>query len=494
MESTNYNMQYHQPWMVNHLYYKDYSDLVHPMRNPISWKQVWNSGTEPLHRETYDSYVKPVRPQQIYRYNSTLQTRVNEAHNRCLPQHLPSASSGVAFDHHFPIQYNPMDNIPHKDVLEEVTSQWITHGTELIKVATVPISNSLLKAPWNDMETFSEAVRKNECEMMAEQSQQLSYGNAAIEATRNFSEAVRNYECEMMAEQSQQLSYGNAASEATRNVSEAVRNYECEMMSSEATRDTERVEHESVEDDAPSSESKTEDLCPIELSSSDSDESSVMEISETIQESSKDDKGGDCFSPDTAPTKALQSHTQDSEEACCTEEESNFLLIDDRGIPYTVFKEDYMSSLQEDDPDDPRRLHYCPICFRSFLYLSDLERHSITHSERKPYDCKVCGKTFKRSSHLQRHKHIHTGERPYICTVCRKGFRESGELQRHQRVHTGEKPYQCEICYVRFTERNTLRRHTKRKHTIQALLRQDAAGSTDWEAKLMRSILDDSAL
>eukprot|EP00063_Salmo_salar_P082352 XP_014057187.1 PREDICTED: zinc finger protein 358-like isoform X2 [Salmo salar] len=112
----------------------------------------------------------------------------------------------------------------------------------------------------------------------------------------------------------------------------------------------------------------------------------------------------------------------------------------------------------------PRRVLYCPLCPRIFYYLSDLERHSITHSQNKPHVCLQCGKAFKRSSHLQRHKHIHTGERNFVCPICSKRFREAGELQRHQRVHTGEKPYQCPLCHTRFAERNTLRRHTRRKH------------------------------
>ncbi|KAJ8005113.1 hypothetical protein DPEC_G00143280 [Dallia pectoralis] len=112
----------------------------------------------------------------------------------------------------------------------------------------------------------------------------------------------------------------------------------------------------------------------------------------------------------------------------------------------------------------PRRVLYCPLCPRIFYYLSDLERHSITHSQNKPHVCLQCGKAFKRSSHLQRHNHIHTGQRNFVCPICSKRFREAGELQRHQRVHTGEKPYQCSLCHTRFAERNTLRRHTKRKH------------------------------
>uniref|UniRef100_A0A8C7X0T2 C2H2-type domain-containing protein n=1 Tax=Oryzias sinensis TaxID=183150 RepID=A0A8C7X0T2_9TELE len=105
-----------------------------------------------------------------------------------------------------------------------------------------------------------------------------------------------------------------------------------------------------------------------------------------------------------------------------------------------------------------RRVLCCQLCPRIFFYLSDLERHAITHSQKKPHVCQQCGKAFKRSSHLQ---HIHTGQRNFVCSICTKRFREAGELQRHQRVHTGEKPYQCQLCHTRFAERNTLRRHTK---------------------------------
>lgn len=117
----------------------------------------------------------------------------------------------------------------------------------------------------------------------------------------------------------------------------------------------------------------------------------------------------------------------------------------------------------------PRRILYCQYCPRVFYYLSDLERHSITHSQSKPHVCHLCGKAFKRSSHLERHKHIHTGQRNFVCQLCPRRFRESGELMRHQRVHTGEKPFQCLICHMRFAERNTLRRHMKRKHQGQQL-------------------------
>lgn len=66
-----------------------------------------------------------------------------------------------------------------------------------------------------------------------------------------------------------------------------------------------------------------------------------------------------------------------------------------------------LSPLDPLDPDSPssgmgpRRVLYCQLCPRVFFYLSDLERHAITHSQKKPHVCQQCGKAFKRSSHLQ---------------------------------------------------------------------------------------------
>uniref|UniRef100_A0A8C5YN54 Zinc finger protein 524 n=1 Tax=Marmota marmota marmota TaxID=9994 RepID=A0A8C5YN54_MARMA len=141
---------------------------------------------------------------------------------------------------------------------------------------------------------------------------------------------------------------------------------------------------------------------------------------------------------------------------------SDLLLIDDQGVPYTVSERSAAGGPQ--GSVSRRAPHFCPVCLRAFPYLSDLERHSISHSELKPHECKDCGKTFKRSSHLRRHCNIHAGLRPFCCQLCPRRFREAGELAHHHRVHSGERPYQCPVCWLRFTEANTLRRHSKRKH------------------------------
>nr|XP_033818068.1 zinc finger protein 420-like [Geotrypetes seraphini]XP_033818069.1 zinc finger protein 420-like [Geotrypetes seraphini] len=161
----------------------------------------------------------------------------------------------------------------------------------------------------------------------------------------------------------------------------------------------------------------------------------------------------------------------------CGEQSGKFLLIDSKGLPYTVFvrqskpldrKElesgtEVGSHLMETRVA-PRKLYSCPVCSRVFAYLSYLQRHSITHSEQKPHVCQVCGKAFKRTSHLERHKYTHAGSKPHRCPICQRSFRDAGELTHHQRVHTGERPYQCAVCHMRFGERNTLQRHVRRKH------------------------------
>uniref|UniRef100_A0A8C7DVA5 Zinc finger protein 581 n=1 Tax=Naja naja TaxID=35670 RepID=A0A8C7DVA5_NAJNA len=133
----------------------------------------------------------------------------------------------------------------------------------------------------------------------------------------------------------------------------------------------------------------------------------------------------------------------------------HYLLIDSQGLPYTVLVEEVWGQ---------QGVYSCPVCLRTFEYLSYLQRHSITHSESKPHICRACGKAFKRTSHLERHKYTHSGRKPHQCPICQRRFRDSGELSHHQRVHTGERPYQCEACHMRFGERNTLQRHIRRKH------------------------------
>uniref|UniRef100_A0A0K2UXL8 Zinc finger protein 64like [Megachile rotundata] n=1 Tax=Lepeophtheirus salmonis TaxID=72036 RepID=A0A0K2UXL8_LEPSM len=144
----------------------------------------------------------------------------------------------------------------------------------------------------------------------------------------------------------------------------------------------------------------------------------------------------------------------------------------------------------------------CSICDYKTFYSKNLEVHSQTHSEDKPFLCSKCEKSFKQLAQLKNHmvthldkekdvvpswyakkkcelcdklfsdskclkKHVqavHSKLKPYICQVCNHSTSRKAMLKMHMRQHTGEKPYECDICAYKTGDHNSLRRH-KYRHT-----------------------------
>lgn len=146
-------------------------------------------------------------------------------------------------------------------------------------------------------------------------------------------------------------------------------------------------------------------------------------------------------------------------------------------------KETFDDSLLE----NPFECNHCDI---SFKRPSDLQRHVLSHSSKKPFECQkreeknasdqegtekslecnCCLMSFSRPEELQRHLLAHgnkissyqckdddsvretlindeskSGEKPLQCTCCVMSFHRPGDLARHYSlVHADEKPYQCE--------------------------------------------------
>ncbi|MEE6510580.1 hypothetical protein FKM82_030515 [Ascaphus truei] len=64
---------------------------------------------------------------------------------------------------------------------------------------------------------------------------------------------------------------------------------------------------------------------------------------------------------------------------------------------------------------------------------------ALLYSGIKKFKCEFCMQTFHRISELKRHTWTHTGELPYRCKICGKGCRHPSNLKKHIRtVHKAD--------------------------------------------------------
>ena len=95
------------------------------------------------------------------------------------------------------------------------------------------------------------------------------------------------------------------------------------------------------------------------------------------------------------------------------------------------------------------------------------ERTNIKYNQlEKRHKCSYCDERFPFESHKRNHEARHNGKYKLFCDFegCTKGFNSPKELKRHSMVHTNERPFQCEFCASRFKARIHLKTHT-RVHT-----------------------------
>lgn len=64
--------------------------------------------------------------------------------------------------------------------------------------------------------------------------------------------------------------------------------------------------------------------------------------------------------------------------------------------------------------------------------FKDIKPETVSHAK---YDCVTCGKSFVRLSILKDHKLTHTGQKPHECSRCGKAFTRKNDCQRHEKIH-----------------------------------------------------------
>ena len=117
----------------------------------------------------------------------------------------------------------------------------------------------------------------------------------------------------------------------------------------------------------------------------------------------------------------------------------------------------------------------CAICQRIVKGpLSQMNRHMLIHSGKKPHKCTQCLKSFLWSRGLKSHMTVHIENRipykdretPYKCDQCDKSFSLQVYLRRHIKSHEAMNKYlSCKSCPLVFKTQSSLANHNFLRHT-----------------------------
>ncbi|KAB0790885.1 hypothetical protein PPYR_14972 [Photinus pyralis] len=121
-----------------------------------------------------------------------------------------------------------------------------------------------------------------------------------------------------------------------------------------------------------------------------------------------------------------------------------------------------------------KKLYDCTHCDRSFRWLRNLKRHSLTHNQSKPFTCDQCEFRSNRKDALHNHvsnKHV-DADKPYKCEHCALSFAQRYTLARHMQTHAEDKPYKCADCDFSCKFESYLKRHLS-THVVGKAPRSD---------------------
>ncbi|XP_042892428.1 zinc finger protein 513-like [Penaeus japonicus] len=105
------------------------------------------------------------------------------------------------------------------------------------------------------------------------------------------------------------------------------------------------------------------------------------------------------------------------------------------------------------------KVHQCPHCSYTTVYIHILKRHILKHTGEKPFTCPYCSYDTTRSDLLKEHIYIHTGQKPFSCPFCPYTATRKNIMRIHISKHSGEKPYACTYCPYRASKNSSLKSH-----------------------------------
>jgi uncharacterized Zn-finger protein len=112
----------------------------------------------------------------------------------------------------------------------------------------------------------------------------------------------------------------------------------------------------------------------------------------------------------------------------------------------------------------------CKLCKKGFKSKFHLTQHVLTHSNVRNIECEHCCYRARFKKDMMDHmKAIHTELLPkhifdklLECKVCGKRFQSASKLKRHQNIHIGFKPFKCNKCSYSTASKQHLERHNRK--------------------------------
>ncbi|XP_066576673.1 zinc finger and BTB domain-containing protein 24-like [Amia ocellicauda] len=123
------------------------------------------------------------------------------------------------------------------------------------------------------------------------------------------------------------------------------------------------------------------------------------------------------------------------------------------------------------------RPHRCQLCDKAYKVKNDLTQHvRAKHGEAwrgKPALVQLCEFCGQEVQHYKSHKVFCSGVKRFPCRFCVQTFYRLSELKRHTWTHTGELPYRCTICGKRCRHPSNLKKHIRSVHKEDVRVRID---------------------